>query len=148
MGIQRLIEKNNIKLLKKDGTLAPEAEKLISALERDINENIKNWAKKELNSENPTLEFKRESICDVGIFIQKKRNVLHVIDEEGVPCNKTKYTGIEVVRSTMTKQVKEFNKKIIETMLQTRDPSRTNIIIEQIYEEFQNKNEGDISFVV
>ena len=148
LGIQRLIEKNNIKLLKKDGTLAPEAEKLISALEKDINENIKNWAKKELNSENPTLEFKRESICDVGIFIQKKRNVLHVIDEEGVPCNKTKYTGIEVVRSTMTKEVKDFNKKIIETMLQTRDPSRTNIIIEQIYEEFQNKSESDISFVV
>ena len=146
--IQPLIEKNNIKLLKKDNTLSSEAEKLIEKLEKHINENICDWAKKELNSKKPTLEFKRESICDVGIFIQKKRNVLHVIDEEGVPCDKTKYTGIEVVRSTMTKKVKEFNKKIIETMLETRDPSQTNIIMEKIYEEFQICTENDLSFVV
>lgn len=148
ISIQRLIEKNNIKLLKKDNTLSHEAEKLIEKLEKYINEKICDWAKKELNSSNPTLEFKRESICDVGIFIQKKRNVLHVIDEEGVPCDKTKYTGIEVVRSTMTKEVKVFNKKIIETMLNTRDPSQTNIIMDKIYEEFQTKPEKELSFVV
>lgn len=146
--IQPLIEKNNIKLLKKDNKLSHESEKLIEKLETYINENICEWAKKELNSKNPTLEFKRESICDVGIFIQKKRNVLRVIDEEGVPCDKIKYTGIEVVRSTMTKKVKEFNKKIIETMLETRDPSKTNIIMENIYEEFQNCVENELSFVV
>ena len=146
--IQPLIEKNNIKLLKKDNKLSSEAEKIIENLESYINKNICEWAKKELNSKNPTLEFKRESICDVGIFIQKKRNVLHVIDEEGVPCDKTKYTGIEVVRSTMTKVVKEFNKKIIETMLETRDPSQTNIIMEKIYEQFQTRPENELSFVV
>lgn len=148
ISIQPLIEKNNIKLLKKDKTLSSEAEKLIENLEKYINEKICDWAKKELNSNKPTLEFKRESICDVGIFIQKKRNVLHVIDEEGVPCDKTKYTGIEVVRSTMTKEVKVFNKKIIETMLKTRDPSQTNIIMDKIYEEFQTKPENELSFVV
>jgi len=148
ISIQPLIEKNNIKLLKKDKTLSTEAEKIIEKLEKYINEKICNWAKKELNSKTPTLEFKRESICDVGIFIQKKRNVLHVIDEEGVPCDKTKYTGIEVVRSTMTKEVKEFNKNIIETMLKTRDPSQTNIIMDKIYEQFQTKPENELSFVV
>jgi len=148
VSVQRLFENNNIKLLKKDGSLNPEAEKIISTLEKYINEKISKWAVTELNSKNPTLEFKRESICDVAIYIQKKRYVLHVIDEEGVPCDKTKYTGIEVVRSTMTKQVKEFNKKIIETMLQTRDPSKTNILMEKIYEEFQTKKEEEISFVV
>jgi DNA polymerase elongation subunit (family B) len=146
--IQPLIEKNNLNLLKKDRTLSPESEKIIEKLEKYINEKMCLWAGKELNSANPTLEFKRESICDVGIFIQKKRYVLHVIDEEGIPCDKTKYTGIEVVRSTMTKEVKEFNKKIIETMLKTRDPSKTNIIMEKIYEEFQTKPENELSFVV
>ena len=148
VSVQRLLEKNNIKLLKKDGSLNPEAEKVITNLEKYINEKISNWAVRELNSKNPTLEFKRESICDVAIYIQKKRYVLHVIDEEGVPCDKTKYTGIEVVRSTMTKEVKEFNKKIIETMLQTRDPSKTNILLETVYGDFQTKNEENLSFVV
>jgi DNA polymerase elongation subunit (family B) len=148
VSVQRLLEKYNIKLLKKDKSLNPEAEKIISTLEKYINQKISDWAMKELNSKNPTLEFKRESICDVAIYIQKKRYVLHVIDEEGVPCDKTKYTGIEVVRSTMTKEVKEFNKKIIETMMQTRDPSQTNILMEKIYEDFQTKNENEISFVV
>ena len=148
MTIQPLIEKNNIKLLKKDKTLSADAEKLIEDLEKYINEKICSWAKEKLHSHNPTLEFKRESICDVGIFIQKKRNVLHVIDEEGVPCDKTKYTGIEVVRSTMTKRVKVFNKNIIETMLETRDASQANIIMENIYQDFQTCPENDISFVV
>jgi len=148
VSVKRLLEKNNIKLLKKDKTLNSDAEKVIDNLEKYINEQITFWAKKELNSSSPNLEFKRESICDVAIYIQKKRYVLHVIDEEGVPCDKTKYTGIEVVRSTMTKQVKEFNKKIIETMIQTRDPSQTNIILEKIYEDFQTKDEKNLSFVV
>ena len=148
VSVQKLLEQNNVSLTKKDKTLNPDAEKIINSLEKYINEKISAWAKTELYSIHPTLEFKRESICDVAIYIQKKRYVLHVIDEEGVPCDKTKYTGIEVVRSTMTKEVKEFNKKIIETMLQTRDPSKTNIIIEKIYEEFQTKPENEISFVV
>ena len=148
VSVQRLLEKNNIKLLKKDKTLNSDAEKVIDNLEKYINEQITVWAKKELNSSSPKIEFKRESICDVAIYIQKKRYVLHVIDEEGVSCDKTKYTGIEVVRSTMTKQVKEFNKKIIETMIQTRDPSQTNIILEKIYEDFQTKDENNLSFVV
>ena len=148
VSVQKLLEQNNVSLTKKDKTLNPDAEKIINSLEKYINEKISAWAKTELYSIHPTLEFKRESICDVAIYIQKKRYVLHVIDEEGVPCDKTKYAGIEVVRSTMTKEVKEFNKKIIETMLQTRDPSKTNIIIEKIYEEFQTKPENEISFVV
>lgn len=146
--IQPLIEKYNINLLKKEKTLSSDAEKLIDKFEKYINEKICDWAKKELNSSNPSLEFKRESICDVGVFIQKKRYVLHVIDEEGVPCDKTKYTGIEVVRSTMTKEVKELNKQIIQTMLNTRNPSQTNIILEKTYEQFQNKSESELSFVV
>jgi DNA polymerase elongation subunit (family B) len=108
VSVQKLLEKNNVLLLRKDKSLNPDAEKIINSLEKFINEKISDWAKKELRSTNPTLEFKRESICDVAIYIQKKRYVLHVIDEEGVPCDKTKYTGIEVVRSTMTKEVKKL----------------------------------------
>ena len=148
ISIEKLLNKEDISLLKKDNKLNPVAEKLIDELETWINERIGVWVKSELHSNICTLEFKRESICDVGIFIQKKRNVLHVIDEEGVPCNKTKYTGIEVVRSTMTKQVKDFNKKIIETMMKTRDFSKTNDIITDISEEFKTKTETDLSFVV
>ena len=55
-------------------------------------------------------------MCDVGVFLQKKRYVIHVLDDEDIPTNKFKYTGVEVVRSTMPAPIKPYVKKIIETV--------------------------------
>ncbi|NCV77465.1 MAG: hypothetical protein EBW18_00160, partial [Burkholderiaceae bacterium] len=87
-----------------EGRVTEESHKIVNALDEYVNTEILNWARKELFSIDPRYVFKREIISDVGIFLQKKRYILHVLDEEGVATDKFKYTGIELVRSTTPKK--------------------------------------------
>jgi hypothetical protein len=73
---------------------------------------------------------------------------LHVLDEEGIPCNKFKYTGVEVVRTTMPAPIKPYVKKIIETMLLTKDLAITNKIFNETYDIFKSLSVEDIAFVM
>ena len=82
------------------------------------------------------------------MFLQKKRYVLHVLDDEGIPVNKYKYTGVEVVRSTIPGPVKPHVKRIIETMLTTKSLSETNKVLGEVYEIFKSLPIEDISFVM
>ena len=101
-----------------------------------LNQEITAWGKKVLNSKDCRFIFKREKICDVALFLQKKRYVLHVLDDEGIPSNEFKYVGVEVKRTTMPASVKPIVKDIIETMLLTQSQQETNKIVERAYETF------------
>ena len=64
--------------------------------------------------------------------MQKKRYILHVLDDEGIPVDKFKYTGVEVVRTTMPKAIKPHVKNIIETMIRTKDYNTTNTLFNEM----------------
>jgi len=121
---------------------------LVQDIEDDLNVHIEQWARDTLLTKDPRFVFKRESICDKGIFLQKKRYVLHKLDDEGVVCNKFKYTGVEVVRTTMPNAIKPFVKKIIEHMIMTENQKSTNEIFEETYEIFKSLPIKDIAFVM
>ena len=135
------------KVFKKGNKLTKEAYDTVNRIEEYLNNNIKTWGAKALNSKDCRFIFKREAIADVGIFLQKKRYVLHILDDEGIHCDKFKYTGVEVVRSTMPKAVKPYVKKIIETMLQTQNIGETNKLINETYEIFKTLTVEDIALV-
>jgi hypothetical protein len=80
--------------------------------------------------------FKREKICDVGMLLKKKHYILHILDNEGIPCDKFKYTGVDVVKSTMPKKVKPYVKKIAETLLTTMNNQKTNEAVTEAHEKF------------
>ena len=122
--------------------------KLVQDIEDDLNVHIEKWARETLLTKDPRFVFKRESICDKGIFLQKKRYVLHKLDDEGVVCNKFKYTGVEVVRTTMPNAIKPYVKKIIEHMIMTENQVTTNEIFEETYEIFKSLPIRDIAFVM
>jgi DNA polymerase elongation subunit (family B) len=122
--------------------------KEVQALEDYLNTNITSWAIKSLKTKDSRFVFKRECISDVGLFLQKKRYVLHVLDEEGIKVNKFKYTGVEVVRTTMPNAIKPYAKKIIETMLLTRSLEKTNKLLNDTYEKFKTLSVEEISFVM
>ncbi len=125
-----------------------EVYKLVQDIEDDLNVNIDKWARDTLLTKDPRFVFKRESICDKGVFLQKKRYVLHKLDDEGVVCNKFKYTGVEVVRTTMPNAIKPYVKKIIEHMIMTENQNTTNEIFEETYEIFKSLPIKDIAFVM
>ena len=117
-------------------------------IEDYLNQEITKWSRRSLNSQDSRFVFKRECICDVGVFLQKKRYVLHVLDDEGIPVNKYKYTGVEVVRSTMPSAIKPYVKKIIETMLSTKDLNTTDAVFLEAYDTFKKLPLEDIAFVM
>lgn len=119
-----------------DGKITKEVYKIVEDVTEHLNLEIQNWGKSTLNSKDCRFIFKREKICDVGCFFKKKRYVLHVLDDEGIPVNDFKYVGVEVKRTTMPANVKPLVKKIIETMLLTQSQLETNKEVEKTYDTF------------
>lgn len=128
-----------------DGKVNEKVHEIVDELDRVVNTEILDWARKELFSIDPRYVFKREVISDVGVFLQKKRYILHVLDEEGTAVNKFKYTGIELVRSTTPKKVKKFLENIIQTALLTQDTKQTNQVYREGYNEFLNLDPNDVA---
>lgn len=120
----------------------------IQRIEDFLNEGINDWARKALLTKDSRFIFKRECIADVGIFLQKKRYVMHILDDEGIKENKFKYTGVEVVRTTMPNAIKPYAKKIIETMLTTQSLKETNAILNETYDTFKSLSPEDMAFVM
>jgi DNA polymerase elongation subunit (family B) len=148
ISIKHLVEAKKIPVFDKKGNVAPEYYKAVEDIETHLNEEIIKWGKSSLSSRDCRLVFKREAIADVGLFLAKKRYVLHTLDVEGIPGKKFKYTGVEVVRTTMPAPIKPYVKKIIETMLLTKDYNATNKIFNETYEIFKKLPLEDIAFVM
>lgn len=136
------------KTLCKDGKVSSDTYSLVQDIEDHLNVGITEWARRNLNSHDPRFVFKRECIADVGMFLEKKRYVLHVLDDEGIPVNKFKYTGVEVVRTTIPEPVKPYIKRIIETMLLTRNLGETNKLLNETYDIFKDLPAEDIAFAM
>jgi DNA polymerase elongation subunit (family B) len=121
------------------------AANIVSEFETQINSRITEWAKNALYTTDPRFVFKREIIASSGVFLVKKRYILHVVDDEGTPVDKFKYTGLEVVRSTTPKQVKKILKSIIETALLTASVTETNKKYREAYDEFLKLEPDEIA---
>lgn len=146
VSIKPLFTAGNFKF-KNGNKLTKETYKIVNEIEAYLNREIKIWGTQSINSKDCRFLFKREAVADVGIFLQKKRYVIHILDDEDVPCDKFKYTGVEVVRSTMPGAIKPYVKKIIETMLMTQNIGETNILLNETYNIFKKLSVEDITFV-
>jgi DNA polymerase elongation subunit (family B) len=67
----------------------------------------------------PKIKMKRENLSSIGIWTKKKRYVMLVEDEEGVPQNppKLKIVGMEAVRSSTPKLCRDSLKKALRIMV-------------------------------
>lgn len=144
VSINSVLEKFNIPLVT-EGKITKQVDDIVNELDAHVNTEILNWARKELKSIDPRYVFKREIISDVGIFLQKKRYILHVLDDEGVAVDKFKYTGIELVRSTTPKKVKGLIESVIKTSLLTQNFKETNSVYRNSYDEFRKLDPNDIA---
>lgn len=127
----------NIKVCNRDYKVTPEMYKLVAEIDNILNRDIQDWACKALNSQDPRFVFKREVICDSGVLIQKKRYILHVLDQEGVPKKDFKYVGVEIARSSTPKQVKNLIKQVIEAIITSESVTESNKIYKNVYETFK-----------
>jgi DNA polymerase elongation subunit (family B) len=140
----KILEKRGITLLK-NNQVSNDAIKIINEYSDHLNKEIQKWAKQDLFSIDPRYFFKREKICDSALLHKKKHYILHVLDDEDFPCNKFVYKGIEVVKSTMSKDVKDLIKNVIEQSIIVKDLKKSNELFFKSYEKFCNFNEEQIS---
>lgn len=130
------------------GKTTPQVHTIIEALNKDLNDEVNKKLIDDLNSLDSRIVFKRESIIDKGLFLQKKRYVAHVVDDEGIEVDKWKYVGVDVVRTSMPKAIKPYVKKIIETMITSRDRIATNAVINETYDVFKALKVEELSYTV
>lgn len=129
----------------KEGKVTPEMYKITEDLEEYLNAEITKWAGKVLNAKDSRFVFKRETVCDTALFIEKKRYVAHVLDDEGIPSDKYKYVGVSVVTTSVPKKIKPFIKNVAETMLRTKSLIETNKVYVEMYEKYKNMSVEDIA---
>lgn len=137
---------------KHDGKIeiTPEGYNLVNSICKDINERFVNWYVEKTNSSNCRLVFKREKICDIGIWLKKggksdeeakKNYVCRVIDDENVQHfdgKYVKYTGVKLARSVIPKPLKNASKEIVFTMLESQDRKTTDIKVQELYDKYCN----------
>jgi len=129
----------------KDGKITPEFFDLCDEVENHINKGMDTWARKSLRSSDPRFVFKREAICDSGVFLGKKYYALHMLDDEGVEVEKFKYKGVDVVKTTMPKKVKPLVKDVIENMIISKSLKEANDKFKNLYETFKTLPIEEIS---
>jgi len=144
--IQPVLDHYNVKL-HEEGKITDEARKVIKDFGDHLNKTIIEWSKIELKSTDPRFVFKQESVCDVAVFMEKKRYVLHVLESEGViPKNPFKYTGVEVVKSTYSEEVKNLIKKVYESAILSQSKDIANKILKEAYDTFCGFSINDVAF--
>lgn len=144
--VKPILQKLNIPLVDKNNSITLQAHDIINKAGEFLNQQITEWAETTLKTKDSRLIFKREAICPAGIFQEKKRYILHVLDDEGIPCDKLKYVGVEIARSVYSSPVKELIKNVVEGIIKTRDINKVNEIYLSCYEKFKTLSIEDISF--
>ena len=65
----------------------------------------------------PCISAERELVSDRGIFVDKKRYILHICDVSGKEADKMKIMGLDTKKTTMPKEVSVKLNKFIERLL-------------------------------
>lgn len=134
--IQPILDLMKISLMEND-QITEEASKVIQDLDEKVNEGITKWAQEELFSISSALVFKREAIACTGVFVRKKRYLINIRDQEGEPCNKLKAVGVEIVRTSTPKAVRELMKKVVQHAVVHYDRKSSNEILLQCFDAFK-----------
>lgn len=83
----------------------------------------------------------REVVADRGIFVDKKRYVLHVVDNEGVATDKLKVMGLDTKKTTLPPEVSKCLNRFVERLLKGEDWDVIATDIVQYKEDLMNTNE-------
>lgn len=136
----------------KNNEVTPEGYALVQECDDFIDKSFQDWFISTTNSDKCTIYYKREKICDAGVFLKKKDKdeeakknyILHILDNEGVKKPSFKYTGVKFARSTLTKDLKAAAKEVVEHMILTQDKTSTESLLQELYNKFKEMPLDDI----
>ena len=93
------------------------------------------------------LTYELEYMSDVGIYESKKHYATHKIFEEGDPVDKTKFSGIELKKAQVPKEMKAFLAEIYDGVI-SKDWKENDYqqYVNALYDKFKSFNIDEISF--
>lgn len=130
-----------------DHAVDPKVFNILDEMRVYINDEIGKWAKDELGCAVSKFEFKAEKICWGGIYNEKKKYCLHTFWDEGVVLDEFKYTGLDVVKSTMPAVIKPMAKKLTEFMIESQVKANVDTILYDVEKKVKTLNVEEIAFV-
>jgi DNA polymerase elongation subunit (family B) len=87
------------------------------------------------------IQAGREVVADRGIFVDKKRYVLHVVDNEGQATDKLKVMGLDTKKTTLPKEVSKQLNKFVERFLKGEEWDVIANDIVEYKEELRNTDQ-------
>lgn len=94
------------------------------------------------------IEFKRQKISAQGEYTSKKHYIVHVYDNEGLPCNKWAYAGVEIKKNELPNTIKELLRDCVEGLIEFNwDNNKFQNKIMQIYNHFNTMSKKDIAWI-
>lgn len=146
ISIKEHIKKLKIPLLDDNKAISKECIDETDNLQNFINKKVNEWSCNILHSADSRFFFKRESICDTALFLEKKRYILSVKHDGKRNKHKFKYIGVEVQRSSYSTPIKEMMKDVIVTVFNSKDRIVTDAKYREIYEKFKTLDIDQIAF--
>lgn len=92
-----------------------------------------------------TIQTDREAVSDKSFFLSKKRYIMHVIDMEGIPCDKMKIMGVEIKKANTSNMTKKILMELVNMILDGRTIHEVKNRISQMKEEFMQSDIKDIA---
>lgn len=88
----------------------------------------------------------REVISDKSLFIKRKKYVMHIVDNEGVKCDKIKSMGVDYVRSDTPVVVRQFLKDMVEKLINGATYEETRQYVQDFKRKFRKMPLTDIGW--
>ena len=85
------------------------------------------------------IETDREIVATKGILLAKKKYVLHIINNEGIKCDKLKMMGVEIKKTDTPKLVQKLLKDLVELLLVRTSYDKVRSFLEDFKEEYFKK---------
>ena len=118
--------------------------KLTKVMLKRIDEYNTKMSQELYNSEN-LIFWDSELLADRGLFIAKKRYACHMIEENGLPCDKLLIKGLEIVRSSTPRRFREKMSETLTYILQGKDEKFIDSLSFDLYDEFKKWSLHDIA---
>jgi DNA polymerase elongation subunit (family B) len=91
------------------------------------------------------IGFKQEIIAQTALFVKKKKYSYYLVDEEGVPKDELKTTGLEIVRSDSSEAIRPRLKKIMEMIVKQERDEKIAAEIRRCRKELKEMSPEDLA---
>jgi DNA polymerase elongation subunit (family B) len=138
--------KKFLKLKKEFEKLEDTAKSVQNIIQTLITDSMVDLTTKKFNCKENKIFFKREAVTRRAGFLQPKRYVAWVLNNEGVECDKMKCVGVEMVRSSTPLYIQDVLEDVVFDMLKHKSIELSNNKIKEIRDNFFNAPIEKISF--